>query len=128
MQKNTLKKLGQQLKAVADPTRIKILAMLSRRSLCVCEITFALGLAQPTVSRHLRQLENTGFVSSQREGSWIIYRLAPADEFCRKELELVLARALETRECNGLFKILEGLDRRMISSCNRQSLSKTDKP
>ncbi len=128
MTKKSIKRLSQRLKAVADPTRIKILSMLSRRSLCVCEITFALGLAQPTVSRHLRQLEEAGFVSSQREGSWIIYRLAPMDEFCREELGLVLAEALETGECSGLFKILEGLDRRMISSCGKQARDEADKP
>jgi ArsR family transcriptional regulator len=62
------------MKALADPNRVKILKMLQHRVLCVCEIQAALGLAQPTVSKHLQILANAGLVASEKEGLWVNYR------------------------------------------------------
>lgn len=63
------------LKALGDESRVRILWMLEERPLCVCEIQEALGLAQSTVSRHLQLLEESGFVTSEKEGQWRNYRL-----------------------------------------------------
>ncbi len=63
------------MKALSDPNRVKVMKMLGIRPLCVCEITFILGLAQPTVSKHLKVLEEAGLVESWKEGSWVNYRL-----------------------------------------------------
>jgi ArsR family transcriptional regulator len=63
------------MKALSDPGRVKILKMLEERSLCVCEIQAALGLAQPTVSKHLKTLEEAGLVTFCKEGLWVNYRL-----------------------------------------------------
>lgn len=65
-------------KALADESRVKVLWMLEARPLCVCEIQAALGLSQSSVSRHLQQLEEAGFVTSARRGSWKDYILHPA--------------------------------------------------
>lgn len=64
------------MKALSDPNRVKIISMLGVRELCVCELTALLGVAQPTVSKHLRLLEDAGLVSFRKEGNWIIYRLS----------------------------------------------------
>ncbi|MGA3084685.1 MAG: metalloregulator ArsR/SmtB family transcription factor, partial [Thermodesulfobacteriota bacterium] len=64
------------MKALSDPSRVKIIKMLQGRTLCVCEIQEALRLAQPTVSKHLQKLEEAGLVVSQKEGLWVNYRLA----------------------------------------------------
>ncbi|MEW6220246.1 MAG: metalloregulator ArsR/SmtB family transcription factor [Thermodesulfobacteriota bacterium] len=64
------------MKALSDGSRVKIVKMLGRKELCVCELTALLGLAQPTVSKHLRVLEEAGLVTFRKEGSWINYRLA----------------------------------------------------
>ncbi|MBW1974438.1 MAG: winged helix-turn-helix transcriptional regulator [Deltaproteobacteria bacterium] len=64
------------MKALSDPNRVKIIKMLSRRQLCVCELQEALGIAQPTVSKHLRILEEAGLVDKEKEGLWINYKLA----------------------------------------------------
>jgi len=65
--------------ALADPTRIKILELLSDQGeLCVCHIFEALGMSQPRVSRHLAVLRSAKMVRSRREGRWIHYSLAPA--------------------------------------------------
>jgi len=63
-------------KALSDPNRVKILKILQNRSMCVCEIQDALAIAQPTVSKHLKQLEEAGLVTSTKEGLWVNYRLA----------------------------------------------------
>jgi ArsR family transcriptional regulator len=64
------------MKALSDPSRVKIIKMLERKELCVCEITALLGLAQSTVSKHLKLLEDAGLVASSRNGPWVDYRRA----------------------------------------------------
>ena len=63
------------MKALSDPNRVKIIKILQHRVMCVCEIQTALGLAQPTVSKHLQVLENAGLVSHQKKGLWVNYHL-----------------------------------------------------
>jgi len=63
------------MKALSDPNRVKILKMLQERALCVCEMRAALGVAQPTVSKHLKILETAGLVKSFKEGLWVNYYL-----------------------------------------------------
>ena len=64
------------LKAAADRNRLRILKLLQVGPMCVCELTAVLGIAQPSVSRHLMLLRSAGLVLDQRDGQWIEYRLA----------------------------------------------------
>ena len=77
------------MKALSDQNRLKIIKMLAEKDLCVCEITALLGLAQPTVSKHLKTLEDAGLAVSTRDGSWVIYALANGEEsiYARQMLE-----------------------------------------
>lgn len=68
------------MKALSDPNRVKILKLLQRRVLCVCEIQAALGLAQSTASKHLRILEEAGLIVFSKERLWVNYRLADGDK------------------------------------------------
>ena len=115
----TLKKLTRKLKALSDPTRMKLLAMLSNKPLCVCELTHALGFAQPTVSRHLQQLEDAGFVTRTRQGTWIIYTLEPADEVSQELLDTVMDHAVSDPECRELIESLKNIDRCSLSGDGR---------
>ena len=63
-------------KAVADPTRVRILKMLEGGELCVCHIAERLGLAQSTVSKHLSLLRHAALVDDRKQGLWVYYRLA----------------------------------------------------
>jgi ArsR family transcriptional regulator len=63
------------LKAIADPTRIKIIYLLKHGELCVCEIILALDKPQPTVSHHLNILKRAGFLKWRKEGVWTHYSL-----------------------------------------------------
>jgi len=64
------------MKAVSDPSRVKILKMLQHKSMCVCEMHTALKLAQPTVSKHLKILEDAGLITYRKSGLWVNYQLA----------------------------------------------------
>ena len=64
------------LKALANETRLKILRLLSKREMCVCELTVALDLTQPTASHHLNILENMGLIRDKKEGKWVFYSVA----------------------------------------------------
>jgi len=75
----TLKEFIRVMKALSDPNRVKILKMLQHRVMCVCEIKAALDLAQPTVSRHLKVLENAGLVGYKKDGLWVNYHITDGD-------------------------------------------------
>ncbi len=68
------------MKALSDPNRVRVLKLLERGELCVCEIQNLLGLAQSTVSKHMKLLEDAGLVERNREGTWILYSLADGRE------------------------------------------------
>ncbi|GBC60013.1 transcriptional regulator [Desulfonema ishimotonii] len=64
------------MKALSDPNRVRIVKMLQHKTMCVCELRGALGVSQPTVSKHLKVLEDAGLVSFQKDGLWVNYQLA----------------------------------------------------
>jgi ArsR family transcriptional regulator, arsenate/arsenite/antimonite-responsive transcriptional repressor len=71
-----MKQIARAFKALADETRLRILALLlAEGELCVCDIMAALQLPQSTVSRHLAYLKNTGWVDDRREGVWMYYSI-----------------------------------------------------
>lgn len=65
--------------ALADPTRLRILALLRDGEICVCHLHASLGVPQPTASRHLAYLRKAGLVEARREGIWMHYRLTAID-------------------------------------------------
>jgi len=73
-------------KALADETRLRIINLLRVREMCVCEITVALGLTQPTASHHLRILEGAGLVEDLRKGKWVFYKTSD-QPFVKRILE-----------------------------------------
>ena len=78
--------LAAQLKALADPTRLRLLSMLlasENLEACTCDVTEPLGVSQPTVSHHLKVLRDAGLVESERRGLWAYYYVLPGaiDEF-----------------------------------------------
>jgi ArsR family transcriptional regulator len=107
------------MKALSDPGRVVVIKLLGRRDLCVCEITALLGLAQPTVSKHLRVLEEAGLVTRKKEGPWINFHLADgSDSPYATALLGHLGAWLE--EDPGLQEILARLpqvDRQQLKAC-----------
>jgi ArsR family transcriptional regulator len=78
-------------KALADKNRIRILKMLEKRSLCVCEITAILGLDVSTTSKHLSILKDAKLIFEQKEGKWVNYHLnkTTQNKYAREALTLI---------------------------------------
>jgi ArsR family transcriptional regulator len=71
-------------KALADPTRLRIVNLLMQSSFCVCEMERILKLPQPLLSRHLAYLRNSGLAESQRDGMQVNYRLKKAHPMLKR--------------------------------------------
>ncbi|MFB0566666.1 MAG: ArsR/SmtB family transcription factor [Candidatus Aminicenantaceae bacterium] len=70
-----MKETIEIFKALSDPTRLRILMLLLKRDLCVCELIFILNMEQSRISHQLRFLKFVGLVEDNREGRWIIYSI-----------------------------------------------------
>ena len=81
------------LKALSDPTRIKIVQSLKDNEICACEFVELTGRAQPTVSQQLKILENAGVLKSRRDGKKILYSLTDN----RVNTIIELAQEIENR-------------------------------
>jgi len=68
--------MDRVLKALGDPTRIRIVGLLRGGEICVCHIYETLGIPQPKASRHLAYLRRAGIVHGEKRGLWVYYRLA----------------------------------------------------
>jgi ArsR family transcriptional regulator len=72
--------LSVRLKAVADPTRLRLLSIVlasEGMQACTCDLTTPLGLSQPTVTHHLKKLVAAGLVTGERRGTWTYYTVVP---------------------------------------------------
>ena len=73
---NQMKDFIKVMKALSDPNRVKIVKMLQHKTMCVCEMREALQIAQPSVSKHLKILEDADLVLSRKDGQWVNYYLS----------------------------------------------------
>lgn len=82
--------LSELLKALADPTRLEMVAILkgAAEPVCVCDFTATFGLSQPTVSHHMARLREAGIVECEKRGIWAFYRL-------RRDLPAATRRVIE---------------------------------
>jgi len=73
--------LAQVFKALGDPVRLRLVSLIGARQggeVCVCDLTSAFDLTQPTISHHLKVLREAGLIEGERRGTWVYYRLLPA--------------------------------------------------
>lgn len=111
-----MKDIVAVFKALADPTRLRIMLLLGKRELCVCELMFILGMEQSRVSRHMRVLREAGLAEDVRDGRWIIYRVPEA---ARPPLEGLLTGAFRDRiESSGEAKV----DALRLEACLRENV------
>src|SRR5215470_20073580 len=86
-------------RALADPTRLRLLNLIADREICVCYFVEILRISQPKVSRHLAYLRRAGIVASRREGKWMHYRLVmPTDKSAAAILRETLRHLSDDRE------------------------------
>lgn len=70
-----MREIMRALKALSDPTRLRIFLLLTQRDLCVCELMFVLDMPQSRISHQLRLLRDAELVEDKRDGRWIIYTI-----------------------------------------------------
>jgi ArsR family transcriptional regulator, arsenate/arsenite/antimonite-responsive transcriptional repressor len=70
-----MEKIVEILKAVSDPTRLRILLSLYDKELCVCQIVALIELAPSTISKHISILKHAGLIESRKDGRWVYYCL-----------------------------------------------------
>jgi ArsR family transcriptional regulator len=75
---DTAARLARVFKALADPTRVRLLSLIAATAggeACICDLTEPVGLSQPTVSHHMKQLVDAGLISREQRGKWAYYRV-----------------------------------------------------
>ena len=103
--------LINQMKALGDPNRFRIVLMLKIRPLCVCELLKVLDIAGGTLSNHLKILKNAGLINRVKDGRWVEYRL-------KADTENLIDRILQDRE--GDFSRIDR-DREIIRNTTREA-------
>ena len=113
---NAVEEFIKVMKAMPDSNRVKLLKMLQKRGMCVCEIQAALGIAQPTVSKHLKILEAAGLVGREKDGLWVNYFLADGarSPYAASLLGNLRHWLNDDPQIQDLMKRSEGLDRKVL--------------
>ncbi|MFC4503664.1 MULTISPECIES: ArsR/SmtB family transcription factor [Streptomyces] len=81
LDENQAAELAKVFKALGDPVRLRLMSMIASRGeggeVCVCELTPAFDLSQPTISHHLKLLRQAGLIDCERRGTWVHYWVLP---------------------------------------------------
>ena len=81
LDEDSAERLARTFRALGDPHRVRLLSMIAAADggeACICDLTAPLGLSQPTVSHHMKQLTEAGLVTREQRGKWAYYRVVPA--------------------------------------------------
>jgi ArsR family transcriptional regulator len=106
-EKNRDVPLARLFRALADPTRLRLINLMAEGEICVCYFVEVLGAAQPKISRHLAYLRRAGIVAARREGKWMHYRLAvPGDSHAAAILRTTLDASRQDKELQKDFQRL----------------------
>ena len=90
-----MKKVEKIMKLLSDNTRLRILMLLTRRELCVCQIMGVLGVSQPLVSRNLRLLGEAGFLAERKEGKLVFYSMKKKTDVLNVSMIQLLSETLK---------------------------------
>ncbi len=115
----------QFYKNLADDTRLKVLLLIQRETeLCVCELTVALALSQPKISRHIAQLKLHHLLSERKVGRWVFYRIADELPLWQKQvLELSSSNNPDfIKNCLEVLHKIGTYPRRQQNLCDSTSL------
>jgi ArsR family transcriptional regulator, arsenate/arsenite/antimonite-responsive transcriptional repressor len=79
LDEDAAERLARAFRALGDPHRVRLLSLIAAADggeACICDLTEPLGLSQPTVSHHMKQLTEAGLVTREQRGKWAYYRVA----------------------------------------------------
>ena len=120
--------LDKLFRALADPTRLRLLNLMSEQEICVCYFTEVICAPQPKISRHLAYLRKAGIVAARRDGKWMHYRLTVPNDVhaaaifksamaaLRADKQMRRDRERLTRACCGSNSLVEILGAPMPSA------------
>jgi ArsR family transcriptional regulator, arsenate/arsenite/antimonite-responsive transcriptional repressor len=111
-----MEKTVEQLKALGEPNRFRIMMMLRERPLCVCEIHSVLNISGSTLSNHLKTLKYAGLAGHRRDGKWVEYYLK--DESVRLLLNQIADHMENAHQINTDTELLRNTDRTVCSTQN----------
>jgi len=115
MRKYNLRTIEKVLSALAEPNRLRCLAILSSRKLAVCEIREILGLSFSTVSKHLSILQEAGLIEFAKDGKWVNYRLAgDMDPEIKDLLDKTLSLILSDPRIKNDLRLARTVDKKEI--------------
>jgi len=126
------------MKLLSDPARLRILLVLTKKELCVCQIMGVLGISQPLVSRNLSLLRSAGLLDERREGKLVFYslrkKLAPAyvkvvsvlKEILKSD-KMLLSDLKSLRECEEFQKRAGSCDMKTLSDFMRRKKARQPK-
>jgi ArsR family transcriptional regulator len=117
-----LKQTIKVIKALSDEGRLRIMDLLnSRNDICVCEITAIIGLSQPTISSHLRVLEDAGLIDHKKDGLWVNYSVSgELDDNTKNILNGALKGISDSKLIKDDLRRLSKVDRDKI--CSRRKV------
>jgi ArsR family transcriptional regulator len=96
--------LERLFRALADPTRLRLINLIAKQEVCVCYFVEVIGVPQPKISRHLAYLRRAGIVAARREGKWMHYKLVmPSDLHAAAILRATVHALWENKELQRDF-------------------------
>jgi ArsR family transcriptional regulator len=113
-----MKQFIKVMKALSEPNRVKIVKALLKRAMCVCEIQALTSLAQPTVSKHLKVLEEADLVTFSKESLWVNYRIhrESPNLYAKTLIQLLEEWLEEDIEIKSIISKIETIDRYKLVS------------
>jgi len=108
-------------KALSDETRLKLLKILEKGEICVCDLVSVLNVSQPKISFHLNVLKEAGLIKDRRQGKWVHYSINDSDMFKRFLILSVLERISDEAMKENLSKLKEILTIKN-RCCDRQGV------
>ena len=90
--------MARIFKALGDPTRVRLLSLIAAHEggeACICDLTEPVGLSQPTVSHHMKQLADAGLVTREQRGKWAYYRIV--EEALRSVADAIMPRTVRSK-------------------------------
>ncbi len=102
------------LKALADQNRLRIMAALSQKKLCVCELAELLSISQPSVSKHLKKLREAHLIDSEQDGFWTNYYISEKTLKSNKLVGVLLEQLVREKETVNFLKDIKRLDRERL--------------
>jgi len=109
-----MQNLDTAFKALADINRVRILKLLNKRKMCVCELAYVLDVSQPAMSKQLKKIAKAGFIESEQDGFWTNYFISTKNDYAKSLLILLSGWLNDEQVINKDFKKAERANREKL--------------